>query len=65
MTNECEQMQLITNSLKNVSKKVVLRISVAKAKIQKIGNLENDTDIFLEGAPLEVMENFIYLGSIQ
>ena len=65
LTNECEQMQLITNSLKNVSKKVVLRISVAKAKIQKIENLENDVDIFLEGAPMEVMENFIYLGSIQ
>ena len=34
-------------------------------KIQKIGNLEKDTDIFLEGAPQEVVENFTYLGSIQ
>ena len=65
LTNKYQQMQLITKSLKNVSKKVVIRISVDKAKIQKIENLENDADIFLAGAPLEVVENFIYLGSIQ
>ena len=61
MTNGCEQMQLMADSLKNLSKKVGLRISVDKTKIQKIGNLENDADIFLEGAPLEVVENFTYL----
>ena len=55
----------MTDSLKNLSKKVGLRISVDKMKIQKIGNLEKDTDIFLEGAPQEVVENFTYLGSIQ
>ena len=55
----------MTDSLKNLSKKVGLRISVDKTKIQKIGNLEKDVDIFLEGAPLEVVENFTYLGSIQ
>ena len=65
LTNDFEQMQLMTDSLKNLSKKVGLRISVDKTKIQKIGNLEKDVDIFLEGAPLEVIENFTYLGSIQ
>ena len=57
-------MQLMTYSLKNLSKKVGLRISVDKTKIQKIRNLEYDADIFLEGAPLEVVQNFTYLGSI-
>ena len=42
-----------------------LRISVDKTKIQKIRNLEKDADIFLEGAQLEVVENFAHLGSIQ
>ena len=65
LTNKYEQMQLITDSLKNLSKKVDLRIGVDKTKIQKIGNLENDADIFFEGAPLEAVENFTYLGSIQ
>ena len=65
LLTKCEQMQLMTNSLKNLSKKVGLRISVDKTKIQKIGNLEKDVDVFLEGALLEVVENFTYLGSIQ
>ena len=65
LTNFCEQMQLMTDSLKSLSKKVYIKISVDKTKIQKIGNLKNDGDIFLEGAPLEVVEYFTYLGSIQ
>ena len=64
LTNKCEQMQLMTDSLKNLSKKVGLRISVDKTKIQKIGNFENDADIFLEGAPHGVVENVTYLESI-
>ena len=58
-------MQLMTDSLKNLSKKVGLRISVDKTKIQKIRNLEYNADIFLEEAPLEIVQNFTYLGSIQ
>ena len=65
LTYECEQMQLMIDSLKNSSKKVGPRSCVDKTKIQKIENLENDADIFLKGAPLEVVENFTYLGSIQ
>ena len=65
LTHKCEQMQLMTDSLKNLSKKVGLRTSVDKTKIQKIRNLENDADIYLEGAPLEIVKNFTYLGSIQ
>ena len=65
LTNKCEQMQLMTDSLKNLSKKVGLRTSVDKMKIQKIRNLEKDADIYLEGAPLEIVKNFTYLGSIQ
>ena len=65
LTHKCEQMQLMTDSLKNLSKKVGLRTSVDKAKIQKIRNLEKDADIYLEGAPLEIVKNFTYLGSIQ
>ena len=65
LTNKCEQMQLMTDSLKNLSKKVGLRTSVDKTKIQKIRNLEKDADIYLEGAPLEIVKNFTYLGSIQ
>ena len=30
-----------------------------------IRNLENDVDMFLEWAPLQIVENFTYLGSIQ
>ena len=60
LTNKWEQMQLMTDSLKTLNKKVGLRISVDKNKIQKIGNLENDADILLEEAPLE---NFTYLES--
>ena len=55
----------MTNSLKNLSKKVSIKISVNKTKIQKIGNPEKDADIFLEGTPLEVVENFTHLESIQ
>ena len=55
----------MTNSLKNLSKKVSIKISVNKTKIQKIGNPEKDADIFLEGAPLEVVENFTHLERIQ
>ena len=55
----------MTDSLKNPSKKVGLKISVDKIKIQKIGNLKKDADIFLEGASLEVVESFTYLGSSQ
>ena len=40
LTNKYEQMQFITDSLKNLSKKVGLRIGVDKTKIQKIGNLD-------------------------
>ena len=47
----------------NLSKKVGLRIIVDKTKIQKIAYFENDANMFLEGAPLEVVGNFIYLGS--
>ena len=65
LTHKCEQMQLMTDSLKNLSKKVGLRTSVDKTKIQKIRNLEKDADIYLEGAPLEIVKNFTYLGSIQ
>ena len=64
-TSKSEQMQLTTDSLKTLSKKVGLRISVDKTKIQKIGNLENDVDIFLDGAPLEAGKNFTSLASIQ
>ena len=52
LTNECEQLQEMTDSLKNLSKKFGLRISVDKTKIQKTENLEDNADIFLEGAPL-------------
>ena len=55
----------MTDSLKNLNKKVGLRISVDKTKIQKIENLEKNADMFLEEASLEVVENFTYLGSIQ
>ena len=58
-------MQLMTDSLKKLSIKVCLRISVDKTKRQKIGNLENDAGIFLEGTALEVVGNFTYVGSIQ
>lgn len=34
---------------------------LAKTKILKVGNLEVDGHIFLEGALLEVVENFTYL----
>ena len=57
-------MQLMTDSLKNLIKKVGLRISVDKTITQKIGNPEKDADIFLERAQLEILENFTYLGSI-
>ena len=65
LTNNGEQMQLMADSLKNLSRKFGLRISVDKTKMQKIGNLESNADIFLDGAPLEVVENVTYLGSIQ
>ena len=65
LTNDCEQMQLMTDSLKNLIKKVGLRISVDKTITQKIGNPEKDADIFLERVQLEIVENFTYLGSIQ
>ena len=47
----------MADSLKNLSRKFGLRISVDKTKMQKIGNLESNADIFLDGAPLEVVEN--------
>ena len=50
LTNECEEMQSMTDSLKYLSKKVGLRISVDKSKKQKTGNIEDDADIFLEAA---------------
>ena len=65
LINDCEQMHLMKDSLKNLSKKVGLRISVEEMKIQLIGNIENNADIFPEGVPLEVLKNFTYLGSIQ
>ena len=65
LTNEHEQMQLMTDSLNNLNQKVGLRVSVDKTKIQKVGNAEHDADIFLEEAPLEVVESVNYLGSIQ
>ena len=65
LTNNGEEMQLMADSLKNLSRKFGLRISVDKTKMQKIGNLESNADIFLDGAPLEVVENVPYLGSIQ
>ena len=55
----------MTDSLKNLNKKVGLRISVDKTKMQKIENLEKNAYMFLEGVSLEVVENFTYLGSIQ
>ena len=58
LTNEWEQMQLMADSLKNLSKKVGFRISLDEMKVQKIGNLENDI-------PLEAAKNATYLGSIQ
>ena len=58
-------MQLMTDSSKKLNKKVGLRITVDKTKIHKVENLEKNAYMFLEGASLEVVENFTYLGSIQ
>ena len=58
LTNEWEQMQLMADSLKNLSKKVGFRISLDEMKVQKIGKIENDI-------PLEAAKNVTYLGSIQ
>ena len=58
-------MQLMTDSSKNLNKKVGLRITVDKTKIHKVKNLEKNAYMFLEGASLEVVENFTYLVSIQ
>ena len=55
----------MTYSSRNLSKKVGPRTSVDKTKIQKIVNFENNADIFLERGPLEAVENFTSLGSIQ
>ena len=58
----------MTYSSRNLSKKVGPRTSVdkkSKSKIQKIVNLENDANIFLERGSLEAVENFTSFGSIQ
>lgn len=47
----------MADSLKNLGKKIGLRISAHKTKIQKTQNLENYADIFLERAPQKIVEN--------
>ena len=59
------KMQDMTNNLKIFAEKVGLRISSSKTKVQKIGTIAGHRNITLNGAPLEEVNDFSYLGSIQ
>ena len=58
-----QQMQQKTRHLAEVSKSVGLRIHPGKTKVMKI-NTKADLPITVEDKPLEVVDQFTYLGSV-
>ena len=56
-------MQLMTEEVEKISRKVGLRMNAGKCKIMVSNNCEDSTVITAEGTNVEVVEDFCYLGS--
>jgi len=58
-------MQLMTEEVEKISRRVGLRMNAEKCKIMVSNNWEDSTVITAEGTHVEVVEDFCYLGSYQ
>ena len=56
-------MQLMTEEVEKISRRVGLRMNAGKCKIMVSNNWEDSTVITAEGTNVEVVEDFCYLGS--
>jgi len=56
-------MQLMTDEVEKISRRVGLRMNAGKCKIMVSNNWEDSTVITAEGTNVEVIEDFCYLGS--
>jgi len=56
-------MQLMTEEVEKISRRVRLRMNAGKCKIMVSNNWEDSTVITVDGTNVEVVEDFCYLGS--
>ena len=62
LTNDCEQMQLMADSLKNLSKKLVSGLVLTRRKYKRLEILKK---MLMYSWKKPHWESFTYLGSIQ
>jgi len=56
-------MQQLTRKIERTSGSRRLRVNVEECKIMVSNNWEDDTAVIAEGAEVELVEDFCYLGS--
>ena len=59
-----EEADILIGKVNNIGKARLLTLNVKKTKLLKVGKMQSDAGVTVDDEQIEVVEHFIYLGSL-